>query len=197
MNKIRAVVIALAALWAPLARAEDSAHVKIRGGWAGLGVGANWGEGVLTYEGHEYPFSLEGLSIGDLGAAGFTASGTVHGLRRAEDFNGTYENAKSEGTVVADRSAVTIRNENGLIVDLVIASAGFKLAFRLGGIRVEIPPSALAAVRADIAAARAGDAARQLDASATHAEIAADRAERIAGRAALADAPWIRPREPR
>jgi outer membrane immunogenic protein len=197
VKQIRAVVIALAILWPPLALADDSAHVTIRGGWAGLGVGANWGDGVMTYEGHDYPFSLAGLSIGDLGAAGFTASGTVHHLRRAEDFNGRYENVKSGGTVVADRSAVTMRNENGVIVDLVIASAGFKLAFRLGGIRAEIPPSALAAVRAEVTAGRAADAARQLDASATRVEIAADRAERIAARAAPTNARRIRPREPR
>ena len=97
MKQIRAAVIALTILWPPLALADDSAHVTIRGGWAGLGVGANWGDGLLTYEGHEYPFSLEGLSIGDLGAAGFTASGTVHDLQRAEDFNGRYENVKSGG----------------------------------------------------------------------------------------------------
>jgi outer membrane immunogenic protein len=195
MNEIRAAVIALAMLRTPLARAEDSAHVTIRGGWAGLGVGANWGDGVLTYEGHEYPFSLEGLSIGNLGAAGFTASGTVHDLRRAEDFNGRYENSKSGGTLVADRSAVTMRNENGVTVDLVVASAGFKLAFRLGGIRADIPPSALAAVRAEVAAARAAEPARQLDASATRVEIAADRAERVTARAAPTNARRMRPRE--
>jgi hypothetical protein len=93
----------------------------------------NWGDGVLTYEGHEYPFSIEGLSIGDVGAAGFTASGTVHDLHRAEDFNGRYTNANDRVTVVAARSAVTLRNENGVIVDLVIATEGAKLAFRLGG----------------------------------------------------------------
>lgn len=46
MKQIRAVVIALAIIWPPLALAADSAHVTIRGGWAGLGVGANWGDGA-------------------------------------------------------------------------------------------------------------------------------------------------------
>ena len=46
MKQIRAAVIALAILWPPLALAADSAHVTIRGGWAGVGVGANWGDGV-------------------------------------------------------------------------------------------------------------------------------------------------------
>ena len=41
VKQFRALVIALATLWPPLALADDSAHVTIRGGWAGPGVGAN------------------------------------------------------------------------------------------------------------------------------------------------------------
>jgi hypothetical protein len=179
---IRAPLIALAIMWTPLALAGDSARVSMSGGWAGLGVGVNWGHGVLAHEGHEYPFSITGISIGDFGGAAVTASGTAHNLNRAEDFNGRYTGAKSRVTVVAEGSAVTTRNEHGVTSDLVIATAGLKLAFRLGGIRVEIPPSALTAVRAEVAAAHAADAARRLDAAATRVEIAAQRAECIADR---------------
>lgn len=82
-------MIVLAILWTPLALADEPGRVKISGSWAGLGVGADRGDGVLTCGGHEYPFSLTALSIGDLGAAGFTASGTVCDLSGAEDFNGS------------------------------------------------------------------------------------------------------------
>jgi hypothetical protein len=70
VTNIPAAVIVLAILWTRLALADEPGRVKISGGWAGLGVGANRGDGVLTCGGHEYPLSLAALSIGDLGAAG-------------------------------------------------------------------------------------------------------------------------------
>lgn len=192
MINVRAGVIALAILWTPLALADESSSVELSGGWAGFGVGTNWGDGVLTYQGREYPFSIKGLSVGDLGAAGFTASGKVHNLSRPEDFNGEYVNAKSRVIAIADGSAVTIRNERGVTLDLVIATAGLKFAFRFGGIRAEIPPSAFAAVRAEVAEARAADVARRLEAAATRVEIAAERAERSADRAGRTPTPTRR-----
>lgn len=71
------VVLALATSWTSVALADESATVKLGGGWIALGVGANWGDGVLTFAGYQYPFSIKGLSLGDFGAAGFTASGKV------------------------------------------------------------------------------------------------------------------------
>ena len=59
--------------------------------------------------------------MGDFSAAGFTASGRVRGLDRAENFNGKY-------TTVGAGSAVTMRNEHGVTIDLVIATAGLKVS---------------------------------------------------------------------
>ena len=84
-------------LWNPPALAEEFVRVKINGGWAGLGMRANWGDGVLTYEGRGYPFSLTALSIGDLGAAG---SRLPARLTISTDTATTYEEPTGDGTGV-------------------------------------------------------------------------------------------------
>ena len=47
--------------------AEPDATVRIAGKSIAAGVGFSWGSGVLTYQGKEYPFSMTGLSAGDIG----------------------------------------------------------------------------------------------------------------------------------
>jgi len=140
-------MIALAVFCTSLALADESGTVKVGGGWMAFGVGANWGDGVLTFEGYEYPFSIRGLSVGDFGAAGFTGSGTAHNLRCAADFNGTYSYAAAGPRAVGDGAVVTMRNEHGVRIDLAIATPGFKVSLAGGGIAMQIPPSSFAAVR--------------------------------------------------
>lgn len=41
--------------------------VTFTGGAVALGIGFQWGSGTLTYQGREYPFSLNGLSVVDVG----------------------------------------------------------------------------------------------------------------------------------
>jgi len=144
----RTTLIALAMLCTSFVLAAEFPTVKLGGGWIALGVGANWGDGMLTFDGYEYPFSIKGLSIGDFGAAGFTGSGTVHNLTRAEDFNGKYTTVGARVTVLAGGSTLTMRNQKGVSIDLVIATPGFKVSLGEGGIEMEIPTSRLVAVRA-------------------------------------------------
>ena len=162
----RTTLIALAMLCASFVLAAESPTVKLGGGWIALGVGANWGDGMLTFDGYEYPFSIKGLSIWDFGAAGFTGSGTVHNLTRAEDFNGKYTTVGGLLTVLADGSTLTMRNEKGVSIDLVIATPGFKVSLGEGGIEMEIPTNRLVAVpalkNAEGSAARSEAAGRRM-----------------------------------
>src|SRR5262249_40161455 len=48
------------------------------------GVGVQWGDGILTYQGQTYPFSVQGLEVVGLGYAEITAEGTVYNLTRLE-----------------------------------------------------------------------------------------------------------------
>ena len=121
---MKASVVAVAMLYTSLAFAENSTEptVKLSGGSTAVGIGANWGEGILTFEGYEYPFSVRGLTIGDVGAHGFTGSGRVHNLKRAEDFNGNYTGLGVGLTIAGGGSAVTMRNQNGVTIDLLMTT---------------------------------------------------------------------------
>lgn len=185
-TRVMAGVIALAALCTSIALADDSvesAKVELSGGSAALGVGGNWGSGVLTFEGYQYPFFVRGLAVGDLGAAGFTGTGTVNNLRRAEDFNGNYTGLGAGLTIAGGGSAATMRNQNGVTIHLVSTTRGLKITLALGGIHLEIPESGFVTVRAtkaaEASAARAEAAARSIDAAAARTEAAAQRTENI------------------
>src|SRR6266403_5110926 len=190
MSKTRVkagVMVAAAMFCTSLALAEDGAEsvtVKLSGGSTAVGVGANWGDGILTFEGYQYPFSVRGLTIGDVGAHGFTGSGSVHNLKRAEDFNGNYAGLGAGLTIAGGGSVVTMRNQNGVTINLILTTRGLKVGLGGGGINLEIPESGFAAVQsqktAEAAAARAEEAARRIEAAAGRVEAAAQRAEGIA-----------------
>jgi len=143
---IAAVAVALASC-ASLVVADEPATVNVGGGWIALGIGASWGDGVLTFQGDEYPFALKGLSFGDFGAAGFTGCGKVRDLQRPEDFNGRYTNVGRSPTLIANGALVTMRNEHGVTIDLAITTPGLKVSLGRSSIEMEIRPQASAIAR--------------------------------------------------
>src|SRR5207247_245100 len=133
-TRVKAGVMVAAMFCTSLALAEDGAEsvtVKLSGGSTAVGVGANWGDGILTFEGYQYPFSVRGLTIGDVGAHGFTGSGSVHNLKRPEDFSGNYTGLGGGLTVAGGGSLITMRNQNGVTINLVLTTRGLKVG--LGG----------------------------------------------------------------
>src|SRR5207244_6108594 len=115
-TRVKAGVMVAAMFCTSLARAEDGAEsvtVKLSGGSTAVGVGANWGDGILTFEGYQYPFSVRGLTIGDVGAHGFTGSGSVHNLKRPEDFSGNYTGLG--GGLTVDRKSRRLNSSHQII----------------------------------------------------------------------------------
>ena len=55
-----------------------------------LGIGVNWGTGILTTHGQRYPFDVQGLEVGGVGVSKVQAVGQVYNLRKVGDFAGTY-----------------------------------------------------------------------------------------------------------
>jgi hypothetical protein len=94
------------------------------------GIGWTWGTGVLTYQGKDHPFRVEGLSVGQVGVARADATGNVYHLTKLEDFNGTYAAAAAGATVGGGAGATTLKNQNGVVINIVSTTQGvaFKLA---------------------------------------------------------------------
>jgi hypothetical protein len=83
-----------------------------------LGVGATQGEGVLNFQGKNYPFTISGMSLVDVGISKFTGAGKVYDLRSPRDLAGTYAAAQSTFAIAGGATAMSMKNGNG--VNIVI-----------------------------------------------------------------------------
>ena len=109
-----AVVLTAAPAWA----AEDTTgKITIETNTVGVGLGVTWGTGVLEYRGQEYPFTVTGFSLGEVGAAKTVARGEVYNLQRPEDFAGVFMAASAGATVGGGAGAAAMKNQNS--VDMV------------------------------------------------------------------------------
>jgi len=118
-------------------RATDGT-VTFTGGAVALGVGFQWGNGTLTYQGQQYPFRLQGLSVVDIGVTRVTGSGTVHNLRNVADFNGNYVSISAGATVAGGGSVSSLRNQNGVVIDGISTAQGVRLTLAPGGVNITL-----------------------------------------------------------
>ena len=123
-----------------IARAAEQPDgtVKLTGKSVGAIVGFSWGSGVLTYKGKEYPFNISGISAGDVGYSSAELSGEVYNLKNLEDFNGTYATLSAGITVAGGGEAATMKNQNGVVLNLAGASQGLKFKLGVDGIKIEL-----------------------------------------------------------
>jgi hypothetical protein len=91
------------------------------------GIGVTWGKGILT-----------GLSVADVGVARVTATGQVYGLRRLEDFNGTYQGVTLGIAVGGGSGFVAMRNENGVYITMRAGQQGVRLSLATNGTQLRL-----------------------------------------------------------
>ena len=116
--------------------APAPAMVSLTSRAVAVGIGLQWGEGTLSFEGRNYDFSVKGLSVGDLGASSSVALGDVSNLERIEDFAGTYMAVSAGAAAGPGRSTVTMRNEHGVVIRLDADQTGGRLTLGAEGLRV-------------------------------------------------------------
>jgi hypothetical protein len=142
MRRINALmIVAVLGLTLSVAQAEDKkpdATIKLSGGSVAAGLGVSWGSGTLTYQGKEYPISVTGISVGDVGITKLDASGSVYNLKSLDDFDGNYTGLGAGAAVAGGGSAVTMRNQNGVNVNLVATTQGVKIVLGGGGVDMRI-----------------------------------------------------------
>ena len=66
------------------AEQAPSGTVKLTSKSVAVGIGVTWGDGTLTFGGKPQAFSVEGLSVVDLGVSDVTTSGEVFNLKNVE-----------------------------------------------------------------------------------------------------------------
>ena len=131
--------VALYAAGASEAVAETTTGtVKMSGGSVAAGVGFSWGSGTLTYEGRQYPFTVEGLRVGDVGVTDIQAAGTVSHLQRLEDFSGNYTALQAGLTLAGGGSVTAMRNQNGVVLTITSTTQGLDVNLGASGVNIAL-----------------------------------------------------------
>jgi hypothetical protein len=120
---------------------KPDATLHLSTGSVAVGIGYTWGNGVLTYQGKEHPFSIEGLSVVDVGISKAEANGTVYNLKRLEDFNGNYTGVTAGATIAGGAGATSVQNQNGVVINLTGTSQGLKFKLSVDGVKMTLKKS--------------------------------------------------------
>jgi hypothetical protein len=124
---------------APVAEdAQPDATLNLKGGSVAAGIGYTWGNGELEYHNSSHRFSIKGVSVVDVGATDFSASGRVYNLKKLEDFSGDYVSAGAGITVAGGGTAVYLKNEHGVVVKLIATDVGLKFTLSADGVHVAL-----------------------------------------------------------
>jgi hypothetical protein len=115
---------------------KPDATLTLSKGQVAVGIGWSWGDGVLTFKGKKYPFKVGGLSVVDVGITKGNAVGKVYHLKKLSYLNGTYTGAALEGTVGGGAGLSTMKNQNGVVIQLQSTTQGVN--FKLAGEGVKI-----------------------------------------------------------
>ena len=142
MNKLKKISLfaLLSGLLISFSQAAQNPDATIRfsGGAVAAGVGFSWGKGTLTYKGKDYPISVKGLSLGKVGITGVSASGEVYHLKDLKDFDGNFTGVGAGITLAGGRSAVTVKNQNGVRVRVISTTRGADVTVGAGGVDMKI-----------------------------------------------------------
>jgi hypothetical protein len=135
-------VVALAAvgvLSVALAQeAAPSGTVRITSKAIAIGVGVTWGDGTLTYQGKTYPFSVDGLSVVDLGISNITSSGEVFYLKDVADFSGNYAAGEAGAAIAGGQSDTIMKNDKGVVIRLHGTQQGARLTLAPAGVKLTL-----------------------------------------------------------
>ena len=103
----------------------------------GFIVGVGSGQGVLTFRGRSYPFSVSGASVGfTVGASTTKLIGRAINLRGATDIAGTYTAAGAGAALAGGAGGVQLQNANGVILQLSGPKVGVELSAALAGVTI-------------------------------------------------------------
>jgi len=105
---------------------------------AAAGVGYTWGDGILHFGGKRYRFTVNGITVADVGYSKISGHGRVYNLHRLQDFSGTYVAATGEATVGNGIGGEVLRNGNGVEIRIDEVTKGARLQGSADGIKLTL-----------------------------------------------------------
>ena len=121
--------------------AKPDGSVTLKGGSVAAGIGYTWGHGELEYHDASHHFTIKGVSLVDVGATGYTASGVVYNLKQLSDFSGNYVAASAGITIAGGGTAVYLKNDHGVVIKLLATDVGLKFKLSGDGVHVALKSS--------------------------------------------------------
>jgi len=118
--------------------------LKIKSRMVAQGIGLSWGEGVLVYKGHEYPFTYQANGLFrdvDTAMTAGELSGQVFNLKTPADLSGNYQRVEADSSKGGAGTSATMKNKNGVVVNLVSEVAGRKFNLSREGLNIELKTS--------------------------------------------------------
>jgi len=122
----------------PVLAQDRSADITFSGGSVAAGAGYTCGDCKLHFKGKEYPFTVHGLSVVDVGVAHIEGAGDVYNLQRAEDFPGNYVAADAGATVAGGGALAVLENQKGVRIYFHSTTQGLTLNLSPDGIAVSM-----------------------------------------------------------
>jgi hypothetical protein len=109
---------------------------------AGFVVGAGGGRGVLTFRHRNYPFTVQGLSLGiTAGASVNKLLGRADYINELGDFSGTYSVVGAGAALVGGVGAVQLRNDKGVTITLQGPRAGLEVSANITKVVITLDQS--------------------------------------------------------
>jgi hypothetical protein len=146
MGACRTISIALIVMALSFAVATPSqaitGQVRVTMVKAGLGVGAGAGKGILTFRHRNYPFTVQGLSIGITAGASVTKFvGRAAYINQLSDFSGTYSVVGAGGALLGGVGGVQLRNDKGVTLTLQGPKAGLEFSANVSTVVITLDQS--------------------------------------------------------
>ena len=124
------VVVAAKAEEAPI---YPIGEVTIEAKQVAAGVGYSWGDGVMKFQGKEYPFTIQGLNVAAVGFSKINAVGDVYNLKTAADLAGKYVAVSAGLSLAKGVAGLSMRNDKGVVINLRSAQQGVQLNLGVDG----------------------------------------------------------------
>ncbi|MDD2902589.1 MAG: hypothetical protein PHU44_09160 [Syntrophales bacterium] len=122
----------------PYSKPYPIGQVTIEMKGVGVGIGIEWGTGVLTYKGKQYTFKIKGLQLVTVGITKAKAKGDVYNLFSLGEFSGQYVAATAGAALIKGKERNDFVNPKGVHIILEAEQKGVELKIGPEGFKIKM-----------------------------------------------------------
>ena len=127
-----------AAYAADAADEQPSGTIEMSSTSVAAGVGVVWGDGTLHYGNARYGFSVQGLSVADVGVSSITTTGEVFDLKSPDDLAGNYVAGAAGIAIAGGADDVIMKNDHGVVLRLHGMEKGVRFQLGAQGVSIKL-----------------------------------------------------------